>query len=64
MWARRRSTRLIRRDRAISWYVRGLYRAAVTDAKTMETFLQVFHRAAPATRLISPRVIARVCRVR
>ncbi|MFC8981111.1 NAD(P)/FAD-dependent oxidoreductase [Streptomyces sp. NPDC057411] len=62
MWARHRTARPTRLDRAISWYLHGLYRAAVEDAEIMERFHQVFHRAAPPTALLSPRVIARTFR--
>ncbi|MFF4188903.1 NAD(P)/FAD-dependent oxidoreductase [Streptomyces sp. NPDC001691] len=62
MWERHRTARTTRLDRAVSWYLHGLYRAAVQDPKIMERFIQVFHRAAPPTRLLHPRVITRILR--
>ncbi|MFI8423749.1 polyprenyl synthetase family protein [Streptomyces sp. NPDC085479] len=62
MWARHHAARATFRDRAISWYVHRLYRAAVQDPKITKKFLQVSQRALPPTALLSPRVIARICR--
>ncbi|MEW2577705.1 FAD-dependent oxidoreductase [Streptomyces syringium] len=64
MWARHRTARTTLSDRAISWYLHRLYRAAVQDPKTMEKFLQVFHRTKLPTTLLSPHVLAQICRRR
>ncbi|BAJ33068.1 MULTISPECIES: putative oxidoreductase [Kitasatospora] len=62
IWARHRAGRTTRRDRAVTWYLDRLYRAAAADPATAATFARVFQRAAPPTALLGPRVLLRILR--